>query len=48
MNKKNKKHNWTRGFVIPPRATESERLSGERAGLIKDRIHTKTGRKNDN
>lgn len=41
-----KKHNWGRFFVIPPRSTDAERLSGERAGLIKNRMHAKTGRKN--
>lgn len=46
MNEKKPKHNWGRYFVIPPRSTDAERLSGERAGLIKNRMYSKTGRKN--
>jgi hypothetical protein len=45
MNEK-KKHNWMRGFVIPPRSTEAEILTGERSRMIKARMQTKTGRKN--
>jgi hypothetical protein len=47
MNEKKSKHKWGRYFVILPRSTDAERLSGERAGLIKNRMHTKTGRKNN-
>ena len=47
MNEKKKKHNWMRGFFIPPRATDAEVLSGERSRMIKARMHTKTGRKNN-
>jgi hypothetical protein len=42
-----KKHNWGKGFVIPPRTSEADRLSSERAARIKNVMHSKTGRKND-
>ena len=43
---KNKKHNWGRFFVITPRATEAEVLSGDRSRRIKSVMTSKTGRKN--
>jgi hypothetical protein len=41
MNDKNKKHNWMRGFVIPPRSTEAEILTGERSRRIKSVMNSK-------
>jgi hypothetical protein len=46
MQKPKPKHSWMRGFVIPPRATEAEVLSGDRSRRIKSVMNSKTGRNN--